>query len=508
MAYGFTYTLPTITGTHTDFVIVLKTADFPAAAIDGGASSISNGGGNLRIYTDASKTTQLPVDVVRFVAGGTPDAEVHSKTPTAATSGTVFVEADSVATTQPAVTDTYGRNAVWSGAELCLLMESATPVDRTGNNTIAVAGSPTSIAGAFGTALSFAGDDRLSSTDATLRDILTTYDTTVSIVCRRTGYGSNLAAYSWDGSDDFVAYPYDATTPFRTRVYWRDIANIQANTGVDYSSIWLRQTFTTRASNEHEMYANGESLSTNTSTGAAGPFTAFYVGGFGASSQDFNGDIAQVIVWKTARADSWEATESANQSAPSSWGTVGTWSDSGGAGVTVEIPTLDFSYSGTSLALTVNRKATAEPASYSYSGTDLDLTYTPVGGPSYTLATDLDSYQCTGTSIALAAQRVIPAASGAYSYQGAVEEFGFTRRLLAETGSCTYSGTDITIKATRSMLSGSGVFTYAATDVKLTLPSELWQYSGNVTTDWQPLEDCNTSWADQPIMTTTWTKES
>ncbi|MCP5003440.1 MAG: hypothetical protein GY941_05730, partial [Planctomycetes bacterium] len=85
MAYGFIYTLPTITGSHSSYPILLKVADFPATSIDGTANAFANGGGDLVAYTSSAKTTQLPVEVVSFVSSGTPSAEVWVKIPTAAT---------------------------------------------------------------------------------------------------------------------------------------------------------------------------------------------------------------------------------------------------------------------------------------------------------------------------------------------------------------------------------------------------------------------------------------
>jgi len=114
MAFGFTRTLPTITGSYNDFPVLLNESSFPVASIDGGGSSINNGGGNLRAYTDSTKSTAIPLDIVTFVTGGTPDVEVWVEIPTAATGNTIYFEADEVETTQPSVTDPIGRNAVWS----------------------------------------------------------------------------------------------------------------------------------------------------------------------------------------------------------------------------------------------------------------------------------------------------------------------------------------------------------------------------------------------------------
>lgn len=112
MASYCTITLPTVSGTHSDLPLLLTNGAFPSAAIDGGGTSIDNGGGNLRAYTDDTKATQIPIEVVSFVTGVSPDIQVWVKLPSVFTGATIYLEADDSESAQPAVTATYGRNAV------------------------------------------------------------------------------------------------------------------------------------------------------------------------------------------------------------------------------------------------------------------------------------------------------------------------------------------------------------------------------------------------------------
>jgi len=113
--FGCTITVATgkVPSSQSDFTWKAVTANFPIGAKDGGADSILNGGGNLRAYVDDTKAVQLPVEIVTFVTGGSPDIEVWGRSPTLNVASTVYIEADTVATSQPAVTVTYGRNNVW-----------------------------------------------------------------------------------------------------------------------------------------------------------------------------------------------------------------------------------------------------------------------------------------------------------------------------------------------------------------------------------------------------------
>tara|TARA_R110000868_G_C10972546_1_gene770356 strand:- start:17422 stop:18495 length:1074 start_codon:yes stop_codon:yes gene_type:complete len=140
MAYGITRTVPTPAATHSGFVAVLGVSDFTTTMIDGGASSLLNGGGNLRIYDSSSKTTQYPIQVVTFVTGGSPQVAVFVYLPTWTTGDTLYIERDAVATVQPATGATGGRDATWQGFEAVWLLEegqtetSGAYIDSTGNS--------------------------------------------------------------------------------------------------------------------------------------------------------------------------------------------------------------------------------------------------------------------------------------------------------------------------------------------------------------------------------------
>jgi hypothetical protein len=115
--------------------LLITEDDLPSGAYNG-ANAFANGGGDFVAYTDSTKATQLPVEVVSFVTGASPSIEVWVKR-TAATGNTIYVEADAVQTAQPAVTATYGRNAVWSDYEYVYhfsdTVASAVLTDSTGN---------------------------------------------------------------------------------------------------------------------------------------------------------------------------------------------------------------------------------------------------------------------------------------------------------------------------------------------------------------------------------------
>jgi hypothetical protein len=144
----FTRTLPTPTATISGgFVFLLSAGWFTQAntgvagsPIDGGTNSIVNGGGDMQIFSDTGTTTRLPIEVVTFVTGGSPQCQVWVRTPSYTAGDTITIGKDDTQTTQPAVGAAFGRNATWVDFEL--VIHGATVTDSTGNHTPTLNGSP------------------------------------------------------------------------------------------------------------------------------------------------------------------------------------------------------------------------------------------------------------------------------------------------------------------------------------------------------------------------------
>lgn len=159
--YGCTITVAAgkIPSSQSNFSWVATEANFPTAAIDGGAQSILNGGGNLRCYTDSTKLIQIPIEIPAgsFVTGVSPSIVVWGLSPALAVGGTVYIEADTVATAQPAPSNTYGSEKVWVGSED--VRHGNTLADSSGNNAdLTVSGTATSNNAGFNGGKAFDGD--------------------------------------------------------------------------------------------------------------------------------------------------------------------------------------------------------------------------------------------------------------------------------------------------------------------------------------------------------------
>ena len=104
----FTRTLPAPTATISNgFVFLLSAGWFTDAdlgvagsPIDGGVNSIANGGGDMQVFSDTAATTRLPIEVVSFVTGGIPEAQVWVRTPSYTSGDTITIGRDDTQTIQ------------------------------------------------------------------------------------------------------------------------------------------------------------------------------------------------------------------------------------------------------------------------------------------------------------------------------------------------------------------------------------------------------------------------
>lgn len=156
----------------TDFPVLVNEDNLPSEIFDAdGTNPAQNGGGDLRFSSDAAGATQLACEVVSFVTNNNPAlgvAEVWVKVPSVSASANtdIYVWYNTAGTeSQPAVTDTYGRNNVWDSSFLGVYhaeneSSGATCVDSTGNgNTGTVDMDDGPQQGPFGSTTSAWGSD-------------------------------------------------------------------------------------------------------------------------------------------------------------------------------------------------------------------------------------------------------------------------------------------------------------------------------------------------------------
>jgi len=342
MAFGATLTLPTIAGSHSNFAVLLTNGSFPAAAIDGGASSIDNGGGNLRAYTDNTKTTQLALDVITFVTGVSPEIHVRVSV-TAQTGATIYIESDSVETTQPAVGAAFGRNDTYTNEDLAHLLpdNAVVQVDSTGNDDGAIigTGATTENTPPYGaTNLDLNGTNHINSltdptTGSTHLAVRTWYKTS--------GGASKCISGSWLGGNTNSSYLFftGSSNLALLRINNGSSASDAVSTTNVQDSTWHYIAGIYDGSNIN-IIVDGTNEDTTAKTGAIHtPVSAQYnIGRYNNSASTRPENIYDHRVSTNTNITlDYLATEYNNESDPDNWLTVGAWVDSGGGGISITV---------------------------------------------------------------------------------------------------------------------------------------------------------------------------
>ncbi|MCG8506189.1 MAG: hypothetical protein MI755_16415 [Sphingomonadales bacterium] len=327
-----------IPSNQTGRIVLITAAAFGAAGttvrddfFDPNGVNQGSTGANFRVYESFSAdvlsgefavyTVGFSLDSSRGAGDGT--LELHCRksdfVESAVSDTPIYLACGDETIAAPAHTDLNGRDNVFADAQAAILMESTTPVDSAGNHTMSVSGTLTSIDGPYGKANSFSGSDRVSNSDAALEDVFADYDGTISIISRRSAYAADKAVAAFEGTDDLVIYPMDSADGNGLRVFWRHVGlNIININNESLANTWIWTDFTSRATDDHEGYTNGSSVATSSDSDpdSTTDFVNFYIGGFDAAAQSYDGDIAQVIAWKAAQTSDRLAANVNNQKSP------------------------------------------------------------------------------------------------------------------------------------------------------------------------------------------------
>jgi hypothetical protein len=324
--------------------------------------SCRSDGGDIRV-TKSDGTTELAREVVEIDTTGK-TGELHLKfTGTlSSTSDTVIRVWYNGTDTEPAVTATYGRNAVWSDYDAVYHMQedpsgsSPQIVDSTGNYDATSGGSMTSgdsVSGKLsGNALDFEGtDDYLDPNDAHGLSSATS-DNSMSFWLNPdsvTGTQVVFGYYDQTGTDyaHQVYLTGDVINP-----YYRGAGNYRTRpnaTAMTTGGGWyhIHETFDI-STDALEVYLDG--ASDNGSLSSSGNVTDIssalnYDSFIGARNLDgtsnlfFNGQMDEVrVAIGTVLSSSWISAENNNQESPSTFYTVG---EEQGGGGTSSIKTVD-----------------------------------------------------------------------------------------------------------------------------------------------------------------------
>ncbi len=278
---------------------------------------------SVRVYADSGKTTEWAREIVSAT-------EMHVKVPSLTSTTSIYIDWDG-SSADYAVTDTYGRNAVWSDYVAVWHLE-----DNRNDSTVNAyhldtdtSGASTFLTGAFG---SGKGIDLNSGGHARTASALlsgSTNDIRLSAWVRP----QNTTRKDYASLYGYILLKSSRTSgKLETISYYSGGPAIAVNSASYTNNVWyLAVSKTDYSATDVEHFTNGVSTASATTTGTRGTASAFSIGGewAGAWYNDSGAtDVDEVRLREDLLNDNWETTEYNNQSDEA--GFWGTWSDVGG----------------------------------------------------------------------------------------------------------------------------------------------------------------------------------
>jgi len=338
----------------TDFPVLLTEATLPTEILDSTSSyPAQSDAGDIRFSTDSAGATQLACEIVSFTqaagAGGT--CEIFVKVPSVSSSinTTIYIWYNTAGTdSQPAFTDTYGRNNVWDSNFLFVLHMNEDPsgtapqmIDSTGNGYDGTsAGTMTTtdlVAGQVGNCLDLDGSNDYINLGLPNLSSLTGFTAEAWVNPGSSGSTDTLLS-NWE------ATPARASILFRLNsslvLYGYAVQQTDTQTGGAFSdltltgSAWNYCEFSLRSGN---LTASLNDSTSSTTYGFSGGMDAtagvadMWIGSSPHNSSDFLlGKIDEVRFSIAARSTDWRGATYNNQNSPSTFVVEGTPAIPGG----------------------------------------------------------------------------------------------------------------------------------------------------------------------------------
>lgn len=453
-------------------------------------SRAENGGGDLRVCLNSDGTSQLPLDVVDFDTVAE-TAVLWFRFPSFVSGESVWLFYDKTGENQPAVTNTFGRNAVWQDYEI---VSHDGVSESTGNATPSAFNTTSGDVTVLGESARFNGSS--SRVDFTLPSApAATATWYIQAVAKTVNTSANKTVFGV--ADSTVSSDQDRLVISNNQANVSDFNGTGSNMGgtvtdvtaFNHYGFYLDQSTGPNA----RLFLNGSELANDFT--ASGDATAFNTVSLGVTADStplwwFDGDIQELRVNYNTPGDSRIATEYANQSNPASFWSTGTPEDTvAGATYSMTLESGSYAYTGQDVTLLANRVLTLESGAYSYTGGDISLLanramtlesglYAYSGGEISLFANrkmtlEGGSYSYQGGSISLLANRIITLESGAYTYTGNdvdlvyTQNTGSTYSMTLEGGSYSYTGGEASLLANRQMQLESGSYSYVGFPVSL-----------------------------------------
>jgi hypothetical protein len=330
---------------QTDFPVYVDLSALPA----GFHSHVNSDGGDIRVTT-SDGSTEVPREVV-FYDSSNDTGELHFKAPSLSSSSDTdfYIYYGNSSATDYATNATYGAENVWTNSYKSVYHfeqdPSGTVLDSTSNHLDLTSANMTSgnevSAVLAGQGYSFNGtDEQLVDSD----QVWSNSDDAITVqfwnnITSAVAAEMNHTVFRWttagnERASAHVAWGGDMYFDFGTCC-----TNPRANGSYSgYADKWTMVSLTSNGSTQVRSYLDGVKKYSSEVT-ADNPdvdLTGFYIGS-GASTEYHHGSLDEFRVSTVARAPEWISTEYNDQSAPSSFFTIGDEEDGQGQAVPARV---------------------------------------------------------------------------------------------------------------------------------------------------------------------------
>lgn len=299
----------------TNFPVYVDLSDLPAAFFSGVAAD----GGDIRVTT-GNGSVGLPREVVDINTGAS-TGELHFLANSlSASANTTFRIYYNGTATEPAVTDVYGRNAVWAGY---LAVYHGNTADVTGNgNTLTLNNGAVVTAGAGprgGDAFDFDGADDNASLGSVISTVVDNYTTQAWVFPEEASTGVTSVVLL-NGNSSSSGY----FLRWRDEDFWHTYGGEGLNNSINgAANAWQAMAAVTRSGTTY-LYRNGVENNVDTGATPATPSGDFVVGAANsAGSAALLGLVSEIRFRESGLSADWFSAEYTNQNAPGTFYSVG-----------------------------------------------------------------------------------------------------------------------------------------------------------------------------------------
>jgi len=312
--FSLTVTPAKVAATLSNFPAYVDLSEMPALFW----STVTNGGGDIRVFSDAGLSTELAREVVTC-ATATDTGEMHTKVSSLTTSTVIYITVDG-ASTEPSAGSTYGSEAVWTDYNAVYHMGDATTSSVSDSTASAFTGTKASANNPIETTSGQIGDaqvftrDYISTSEQVVPTTSFTISTWVDVPSSATiSNGENHTLFLQGGGAAGGELAWYTFTSFggatnQQRVF---AGNGQVALGSDLrgdGQTYLTLVFTGSA---YTLYENGVSVDTN--SGVALGRTDFFIGS-NISARELTATIDETRIRNSNVNANWITTEYNNQS--------------------------------------------------------------------------------------------------------------------------------------------------------------------------------------------------